>query len=80
MPDDVLPDHSELFFVVSLAWKGQSQRYHGYMDDELIIGLGIEDFTSAGIDVLARDLLQDLGYCDNVEGRPETLFEGEIAV
>lgn len=78
-PGDVLPDHSELFFVVSIAWKSQSQRYHGYMDDELIIGMGIEDFTSAGIDVVAKDLLQDLGYCENAGGEPETIFEGEMA-
>ena len=77
MPDDVLPDHSELFFIVSMAWKSRDQSYHGYMDDELMIGFGIEDFLSAGIDVLAGDLLQDLGYCENVESRPQTLFERE---
>ena len=30
-----------------------------------MMGLGIEDYASAGIDVVAADLLQDLGYCDS---------------
>ena len=78
-PDDVLPFHSELFFVVSMAWKSAGQRYHGYVDDEIMLGLGIEDYASAGIDVVAGDLLQDLGYCDSerVESFPSAASEGD---
>jgi hypothetical protein len=58
-------DHSEMFFVVSMSWKTRGQMYHGYMDDEMFLGFGIEDSVSAGIDILASDLLQDLGYCSS---------------
>ena len=49
------------------------------MDDEIMLGLGIEDYASAGIDVVAGDLLQDLGYCDSegVESFPGTTSEGD---
>lgn len=59
-------DHSEMFFVVSMSWKTPGQMYHGYMDDEMFLGFGIEDSMSAGIDILASDLLQDLGYCSSI--------------
>ncbi|ODH36263.1 hypothetical protein ACO22_02787 [Paracoccidioides brasiliensis] len=38
-------------------------RYHGYIDNVLIIGFGIEDFKTAGIDVVASNILLDLGIC-----------------
>ena len=60
-------DHSEMFFVVSMSWKTLGQMYHGYMDDEMFLGFGIEDSVSAGIDILANDLLQDLGYCSSID-------------
>ena len=63
--DDMPTDHSEMFFVVSMSWKRHGQMYHGYMDDELFLGFGIEDSRSAGIDILASELLQDLEYCSS---------------
>ena len=62
-----------------MAWKSREQRYHGYKDDEIMLGLGIEDYASAGIDVVAGDLLQDLGYCDSerVENFPSVVSEGD---
>ena len=63
--DDVPEDHAEMFFVVSMSWKRRGQRYHGYMDDEMFLGFGIEDTRSGGIDILASDLLQDLEYCSS---------------
>jgi len=56
-------NHSEMFFVVSMSWKATGQKYHGFIDDEMFISFGIEDSKAAGIDVVAADLLQDLGYC-----------------
>ncbi|KAK5452075.1 hypothetical protein LTS15_007798 [Exophiala xenobiotica] len=52
-----------MFYVTSMSWKAHGQRYHGYIDDPLFLGIGIEDTSSAGMDVLAGDLLRDLGYC-----------------
>jgi hypothetical protein len=56
-------DHSEMFYITSLSWQKQGQKYHGYIDDVLFIAFGIEDSRSGGIDVLAGDLLVDLRLC-----------------
>ncbi|KAI4141261.1 MAG: hypothetical protein LQ340_007685 [Diploschistes diacapsis] len=56
---------TEMFYVTSMNWKTQGQKYHGYLDDVLLLTFGIEDKNSAGIDVLASDLLQDLGLCSD---------------
>jgi hypothetical protein len=59
-----IPDgHSEMFYVTSMNWKSHLQKYHGYIDDVLFIGFGIEDAKPGMIDVLAGDLLQDLAFC-----------------
>lgn len=55
--------HSEMFYVTSMSWKEHGQRFHGYIDDVLFLGFGIEDSRTAAIDIVAGDLLQDLGYC-----------------
>jgi hypothetical protein len=55
--------HTEMFYITSMSWMAHGQKYHGYMDDKLLISFGIEDTRSAAIDVLAADLLQDLGVC-----------------
>jgi hypothetical protein len=54
---------TEMFYVTSLSWKTHGQKYHGYSDDVLFITFGIEDSKAAGIDVVAGDLLADLGLC-----------------
>jgi hypothetical protein len=59
-------NHTEMFYLTSLSWKTQGQKYHGYIDDVLFICFGIEDSQSAGIDVLAGDLLMDLGLCSTL--------------
>lgn len=55
--------HTERFSVTGLSWKTHAQRYHGFLDDPILLGLGIEDAQAAGMDVLADDLLQDLALC-----------------
>lgn len=57
-------NQTEMFYVTSMSWKAQAQTYHGYEDDVLFLAFGIEDEQSAGIDVVAGDLVQDLGFCD----------------
>ncbi|KAI1618746.1 hypothetical protein EDD36DRAFT_450115 [Exophiala viscosa] len=54
---------AEFHFLTSMNWNLPGASYHGYIDDVIILGLGIEDERSGGIDVLAGDLLQDLAYC-----------------
>ena len=56
-------NQTELFYVTSMNWKKQGQKYHGYLDDALFIAFGIEDKKTAGIDVVAGDLFQDLAFC-----------------
>jgi hypothetical protein len=61
--DWVPPGHTELVYVTSMNWKNRGNHYHGFIDDPLFIGFGIEDTRSGGIDILGGDLLQDLGLC-----------------
>lgn len=53
----------QMLYVTSMSWKDKEQRYHGYLDDVLFIAFGIEDEATAAIDVLAGDLMLDLGHC-----------------
>ncbi|KAF2863920.1 hypothetical protein K470DRAFT_279789 [Piedraia hortae CBS 480.64] len=55
---------SELMFITSMSWRAHNQKYHGYLDDMLFLSFGIEDAETGGIDVLAEDLLQQLGKCE----------------
>lgn len=61
--EDIPEGHTEMFYVTSISWKGHAQRYHGYLDDVVFLGFGIEDTRAGLIDVLAEDLVGDLGLC-----------------
>jgi hypothetical protein len=63
LSNDPVPDDQEMLYVTSMSWKDRSQTYHGYMDDVLFIAFGVEDERTAGIDILAGDLLQNLNFC-----------------
>lgn len=54
---------TEMFYITSMSWKQQGQKYHGYIDDVLFVAFGIEDADTAAIDILGGDLLQDIGFC-----------------
>ncbi|KIW16573.1 hypothetical protein PV08_03761 [Exophiala spinifera] len=58
-------DQTEMFYVTSMSWKSQGQKYHGYSDDVVFINFGIEDSKAASIDVVAGDLLKDIGLCSS---------------
>ncbi|PGH07811.1 hypothetical protein GX51_01521 [Blastomyces parvus] len=58
-------NQTEMFYITSMSWKAHGQRYHGYIDDVLFLGFGIEDSKTAGIDIVAGDLLLDLGLCSS---------------
>ena len=46
-----------------MSWKAHGQRYHGYIDDTVLLAFGIEDSMAAVIDIKAEDLVQNLGHC-----------------
>ncbi|KKY14140.1 hypothetical protein UCRPC4_g06831 [Phaeomoniella chlamydospora] len=56
-------DQTEMLYVTSMSWKQHGQKYDGYVDDIIFLGFGIEDSATGGIDIVAGDLLQDLGLC-----------------
>jgi hypothetical protein len=58
-------DWTEMLYVTSISWKARSQRYHGYLDDQMFLGFGIEDADTGGIDILAGDLLAELSLCSS---------------
>ncbi|KAK6213581.1 hypothetical protein QIS74_09583 [Colletotrichum tabaci] len=58
-----LDGSSDMFYVTSMSWKRKDQRYHGFLDDVLFLSFGIEDQRTGAIDVLAEDLLAELGTC-----------------
>ncbi|KAF4984106.1 hypothetical protein FZEAL_645 [Fusarium zealandicum] len=57
---------SDMLYVTSMNWRQRDQRYHGYLDDELFLGFGIEDERAAGINLLAGNLLENLGLCNEL--------------
>ena len=61
-----LLDQTQMLYVTSISWKTAGQKYHGYIDDVLLVLFGIEDTDTGGIDILAGDLVADLGLCASV--------------
>ena len=53
----------EAYYITSMSWKTHGQKYHGYMDDPLFLGIGVEESRGAALDVIASDLFQDLAFC-----------------
>lgn len=56
-------NQTEMFYVTSMSWRSSQQKYHGFIDDVVFLGFGIEDNMSAGIDVVVGDMLLDIGLC-----------------
>ncbi|OLN96337.1 hypothetical protein CCHL11_04511 [Colletotrichum chlorophyti] len=54
---------SDMFYVTSMSWKGKDQKYHGFLDDVLFLSFGIEDQQTGAIDIMAEELLAELGSC-----------------
>lgn len=63
--DKAVRTQTQMLYVTSMSWKQKGQKYHGYIDDIIFLAFGVEDADTGGIDVLAGDLLQDLGLCAN---------------
>lgn len=66
VPADASWDQTEMFYVTSMNWKEQTRKYHGYIDDVILLGFGIEDESSGVIDVLASDLLKGIRHCKDI--------------
>ena len=60
------PLHPEMLYIVSFNWRDGDRMYHGYLDDVLMLGFGLEDKYSGGIDVTAEDLLGTLSLCSDL--------------
>lgn len=59
-----VPDtETGMIYITSINWRDQGLNYHGYLDDMLMIGHGIEDKLSGGMDILAEDLLDSMALC-----------------
>ena len=54
---------TEAIYITSMNWKSHTQNYHGYIDDVLFLGFGIEESHPGALDVKAGKLLQDLSFC-----------------
>jgi hypothetical protein len=54
---------SEMMYVTSISWKTHGQRYHGFVDDVLFLGFGIEDAATGLIDIRAGDLVDGIELC-----------------
>ncbi|KAH6609237.1 hypothetical protein Trco_002583 [Trichoderma cornu-damae] len=67
---------SDMFYVTSIAWKNSNLTYHGYLDDELFIGFGIEDRASGAIDMTAEALMSGLGFCNKAQGMASSPVQG----
>ncbi|TAQ88834.1 hypothetical protein B7494_g2852 [Chlorociboria aeruginascens] len=57
-------NQTEMIYVTSISWKTPGLIYHGYLDDVMFLNFGIEDARAGAIDVLAGDLLRDMGVCE----------------
>lgn len=65
-PADREWNQTEMIYVTSMSWKSAERKYHGYLDDTLFLGFGIEDERSGAIDVVAADVLQGLNLCNRL--------------
>lgn len=66
-------NNTQMFYVTSISWR--DHKYHGYLDDVMFLGFGIEDRVAAAIDVLAADTVANIGLCSSVVG--ETPVQAE---
>lgn len=79
--DDLLPKgHTEMFFVTSVNWMTPGSGYHGFIDDDVLVGFGIEDTRSAVIDIKMEDLLQDLTWCTEDIDDPDHDHDDAVVV
>ncbi|ORY78589.1 hypothetical protein BCR37DRAFT_108432 [Protomyces lactucae-debilis] len=54
---------TEMLYVVSMSWRSPKQTYQGFLDDPVLLSLGIQDESCAATDVYGRDLLGCLATC-----------------
>lgn len=54
---------SDMFYVTSVSWREKGLGYHGFLDDVVFLGFGIEDRGSGGMDLTMGSLLEGVGLC-----------------
>ncbi|KAM7196626.1 hypothetical protein V8F33_006125 [Rhypophila sp. PSN 637] len=54
---------SDMFYVASVNWRDRGLGYHGFLDDVVFLGFGIEDHASGGMDLTMGELLSGIGLC-----------------
>ena len=63
-PNQTPPGQPESFYMTSINWADKGHTHLGYLDDDIFLAFGIEDIGAGGIQILAADLLADMGLCD----------------
>lgn len=61
--EDLKHGQDDFLYVTSMSWKSVEQRYHGYLDDVVLLSFGVHDGQSGAADFEARHLLQSVAYC-----------------
>lgn len=64
--EDASWNETEMIYVTSISWKNAGQKYHGYVDDVMFLGFGIEDQQAGAVDVVAADVLRGLNLCSEM--------------
>jgi hypothetical protein len=54
---------TEMLYVVSMSWRSPKQSYQGFLDDSILLSLGIQDKTCAAADIYGSHLLACLQTC-----------------
>ena len=66
---------TDMLYVTSANWRDRGVNYHGYLDDVVMLGFGVEDKHAGGMDVLAADLVSEMGLCAEEEDEFEEVEE-----
>ncbi|KAL1840187.1 hypothetical protein VTJ49DRAFT_717 [Mycothermus thermophilus] len=73
---------TDMMYVTSINWREKGLKYHGYLDDIIMMGFGYEDKYSGLLDLRAGDLLVDMGLCEepaqHKEPEPEEMEDAEV--
>lgn len=64
-------ESTQMFYITSISWKQTGQKYHGYIDDVMFLSFGIEDSIGAAIDVVAEDVVAEMGLCSDTINDPD---------
>ncbi|KAK9458793.1 uncharacterized protein V1516DRAFT_120376 [Lipomyces oligophaga] len=80
--EDVVNKYLKEFGLPDDLYQNQlvSQYYHGWLDDTIVITIGVKDSTSVALHVVARDILECYVSCHNYTASEELARPEEIPV